>query len=72
MRGTAGNPIIKLRATRAEEVASLAVSQAAVSITLTAVYLRYEASQRSAGGAANPLPAVRPSRRYWTASGRER
>ncbi|POG56982.1 ABC transporter permease [Haloferax marisrubri] len=38
------------------EAASLAVVETAVSITLTAVYLRYEASQRSAGGAANPLP----------------
>ncbi len=38
------------------EAASLAVIETVISITLTAVYLRYEASQRSAGGAANPLP----------------
>ncbi|ELZ73726.1 iron ABC transporter permease [Haloferax sp. Atlit-10N] len=48
------------------EAASLAVIETVISITLTAVYLRYEASQRSAGGAANPLPrrSVVPS--DWT------
>ncbi|RDZ66219.1 iron ABC transporter permease [Haloferax sp. Atlit-12N] len=48
------------------EAASLAVIETVISITLTAVYLRYEASQRSAGGAANPLPRRSVLPASWT------
>ncbi|SEL01173.1 ABC transporter permease [Haloferax larsenii] len=46
----------KVRDLAYAEAASLAVIETVISLTLTAVYLRYEATQRAAGGTANPLP----------------
>ncbi|ELZ95265.1 thiamine ABC transporter permease [Haloferax mucosum ATCC BAA-1512] len=53
----------KVRDLAYAEAASLAVIETVISIALTAVYLRYEANQRAAGGTANPLPrqSVLPS-----------
>ncbi|WP_410766113.1 ABC transporter permease [Haloferax sp. DFSO60] len=56
----------KVRDLAYADAASLAVIETAISLGLTAVYLQYEASQRAAGGTANPLPRQRIIPSEWT------
>ncbi|WP_396611134.1 ABC transporter permease [Haloferax sp. S1W] len=56
----------KVRDLAYAEAASLAVIETVISLTLTAVYLQYEATQRAAGGTANPLPRQSIVPTSWT------
>ncbi|AFK17764.1 iron ABC transporter permease [Haloferax mediterranei ATCC 33500] len=56
----------KVRDLAYAEAASLAVIETVISLTLTAVYLWYEANQRAAGGAASPLPRQSVLPADWT------